>query len=376
MSENDVFCEKVIKELNKVINDPQTTVQSFEIISVPFKQNKSPVRVVDNHLGIESWCLKYVYQYAHRFIINQRRINRYPSLTIVKYLNCAILINPDVATFWNIRRHLVERVQLNLTQEFHFSALVLSKKPKSSEAFFYRRWLYSFQSGEAIDLAVEISLCERCAERKNGNYHAWNHRQWCLQKSPNLLPYEIIKTEKFIRKNVADYSAYYHRHFVLMRLFDLQYFDIHDTNLNELYQFVNANCSLSDDSKINNMNDLALHLLPNISLQSINANKLNSFLYVLNLIIHDLIMMNELTQMHGKYEAFNCYRRIIIKLAIDICRLVNSSNYLMSETFIKNINTVTSQNETGVTQSQIIDVFVKQLDFQDGKNIKFAELFY
>lgn len=120
--------------------------QSFEIISVPFKQNKSPVRVVDNHLGIESWCLKYVYQYAHQFIINQRRLNRYPSLNIVKYLNCAILINPDVSTFWNIRRHLVERVQLSLTQEFHFSALVLSKKPKSSEAFFYRRWLYSFQS--------------------------------------------------------------------------------------------------------------------------------------------------------------------------------------------------------------------------------------
>lgn len=119
--------------------------QTFEIIQVPFKQNKSPIQLVHNHLGIESWCIKYIYQYAHRLIINQRKLNRF-SLSIVKYLNCAILINPDVATFWNVRRQFVEKVQLNLTQEFQFSALVLSKKPKSSEAFFYRRWLYSFQS--------------------------------------------------------------------------------------------------------------------------------------------------------------------------------------------------------------------------------------
>jgi protein prenyltransferase alpha subunit repeat containing protein 1 len=63
--------------------------------------------------------------------------------------NILWLVNPiilDVSTFWNIRRQLVEKVQLEITQEFQFSGLVLSKKPKSSEAFFYRRWLYLFQS--------------------------------------------------------------------------------------------------------------------------------------------------------------------------------------------------------------------------------------
>jgi len=83
-------------------------------------------------------------------IVNQRKLTRFPPNSIVKYLNCAILINPDVSTYWNVRRNLVERVQLNITQEFNFSALVLSKKPKSSEAFFYRRWLYSFQSELAL----------------------------------------------------------------------------------------------------------------------------------------------------------------------------------------------------------------------------------
>jgi protein prenyltransferase alpha subunit repeat containing protein 1 len=225
---------------------------------------------------------------------------------------------------------------------------------------------------------VEISLCERCAERKIGNYHSWNHRQWCLQKNPNLLSYEIIKTEKFIRKNVADYSAYHHRHFVLMRLFDLQYFDIHDTNVPFLYQFVNAHCSsnLPDDSKIDNVNDLAPHLLPNLSLQSINANKFNCFLFVLNLVIHDLYMMNELTEMHGKYEAFNCYRRIIIKLAIDIYRLANGSSYMTNESFIKNIHT-SAAHANAAAPSDFVDALIRELDrLEDEKNVQFAKLFF
>lgn len=231
--------------------------------------------------------------------------------------------------------------------------------------------------GEAIDWSIEVSLCDRCAERKNGNYHAWNHRQWVLQKAPDLLCYEIIKTEKFIRKNVADYSAYHHRHFVLMKLFDLQYFDIHDTNLNdELYQFVNSRL-VPERSKINNVNDLVLNLLPNlpIAASQINRTKLNSFLYLLNLIIHDLKMLSELTELYGKYEAFNCYRRIIIKLAIDACRLVYNTDYLTNEHFVSKKN---SPNIINNAQQplEIVDALVQQLDMSDESNVKFAKLFY
>lgn len=173
---------------------------------------------------------------------------------------------------------------------------------------------------------MEISLCERCAERKKGNYHAWNHRQWCLQKAPNLLSYEIIKTEKFIRKNVADYSCYHHRHFVLMKLFDQQYFDIHDDDVSELYQFVNS--IGPEQPKINNVGDLAAFILPNVQIEAVNAGKLKSFLYSLNLALHDLKMVLELVELHGKYEAFSCYRRIIVKFAIEIIHLADSTDYL------------------------------------------------
>lgn len=102
----------------------------------------------ENNLGLESWCTQHVYEYAHKTIFN-KKIENPKSIhctSIVKYLNCAILINPDVATFWNIRRKLFINNKLNITKEFKFSSIVLSKKPKSNEAFCYRRWLFSFQS--------------------------------------------------------------------------------------------------------------------------------------------------------------------------------------------------------------------------------------
>lgn len=125
---------------------------SFELIPVETNQNnKSPVLHVDHNLGLESWCIKYIYEYAHKEVLKYKtnivHSKQYWNIEdFIKYLNVAILINPDGATYWSLRRWLFEKNQLNQTREFNFSALVLSKKPKSNEAFAYRRWLYLFQS--------------------------------------------------------------------------------------------------------------------------------------------------------------------------------------------------------------------------------------
>lgn len=111
---------------------------------------------VDHNLGLESWCAQHVYDHAHRTLISHRRQTQQQQLrtlqqqqqsdSLAKYLNVALLINPDVTTFWHIRRQLVQKNRLSINKELQFSALVLSMKPKSNEAFAYRRWLYSFQS--------------------------------------------------------------------------------------------------------------------------------------------------------------------------------------------------------------------------------------
>ena len=175
---------------------------------------------------------------------------------------------------------------------------------------------------EAIDWAVEISLSERCAERKNGNYHAWNHRQWVLQKAPDLLKYEIQKTEKFIRKNVADYSCYHHRNFVLSKLFDLQFFDPDDMIYSELFEFINE--PLADPEAINNIEDLIKYLIPSATFH--DANKIKSFLFALNRAVYDLKLIKDLTRLHGIYEAFTCYKRIDVKFAIDLIKFMNGTS--------------------------------------------------
>lgn len=116
---------------------------------MPSNLNKSPVIVaLEHNLGLESWCVTHVYEHSHRKILDNKCLsNKHISNeNFLKYINCAILINPDVSLFWNIRRKLVEKNKLNLTKEFQFSSIVLNRKPKSAESFSYRRWLFSFQS--------------------------------------------------------------------------------------------------------------------------------------------------------------------------------------------------------------------------------------
>lgn len=95
---------------------------------------------VDNHLGLESWCCPIVYRHAHQIILQATKKQPHHHTigmghsepngsgsgdhvqpfnhTLVKYLNCAILINPDVSTFWNARRRLLQKDRLDIRREF------------------------------------------------------------------------------------------------------------------------------------------------------------------------------------------------------------------------------------------------------------------
>lgn len=179
---------------------------------------------------------------------------------------------------------------------------------------------------EAIDWAVEISLTERCAERKAGNYHAWNHRQWVLQKAPNLLMFELTKTEKFIKKNIADYSCFHHRHFVIMKLYSQQYYDLYNSeSTDDIMKLIDI-YSQPHDTKVT-PKDLIPFLLPYCK-NNLNDHKLKSFLFCLNCLAHDIILLKELKEVYGNYETFACYKRVIIKFAIEMLEQANKTDYL------------------------------------------------
>lgn len=311
-----------------------------------------------NHLGLESWCIRLVYHHAHHIIM--AAIKKYPSdssggggdspqshkpaittttttpgmphpfnHTLVKYLNFALLINPDVVTFWNARRRLLQKDRLDIGREFKFAAIVLSKKPKSNEAFSYRRWLFSFQSHESIDWTRELSLTERCSAKSLSNYQAWSHRQWALQKAPFLLQYELATTERFIRKHIGDYSCYSHRQFVLFKMYELGYFeyDINaDTNFVQyaaLIQCLNGIDALDElvqPASVAAWKWLMLILTPQRDFDGDNAvARAKTFLYCMNVAAYDLRFIDEMRQMFGEREAFDCHRRTIAQFMVDKC---------------------------------------------------------
>lgn len=284
--------------------------------------------------------------------------------TLVKYLNCAILINPDVSTFWNARRRLVQKDRLDIRREFKFSSIVLSKKPKSNDAFCYRRWLYSFQSHESIDWTRELSLCERCASKSLSNYQAWAHRQWVLQKAQFLFQYELQTTERFIRKHIGDYSGYYHRQFVLHKMNELKYFEHDPNNDYNLMQYAalieylaGLGCTAAQQLRTQFPSTTTVTMDSNNSPPStpLNGNGnggdnghqtaawqilmpiitpqrdcdfkvdpdvigIKSFLYCMNVAAYDLKFTDELKEMFGYREAFECHRRAIVRFMADKCR--------------------------------------------------------
>lgn len=314
-------------------------------------------------MGLESWCCPIVYKHAHQIILTAIKKNPTHEIsstcdqphpfnhTLVKYLNCALLINPDVSTFWNARRRLLQKDRLDISREFKFSAIVLSKKPKSNDAFFYRRWLFSFQSHESIDWTRELSLCERCASKSLSNYQAWAHRQWVLQKAPFLLQYELQTTERFIRKHIGDYSGYYHRQFVLYQMYELIYFEHEPSNECNLLQYsalINLLSSIgsTDAETIRNLlptstdlqtqpkpiangdyhhmaawKKLTKIILPQRDCDNADNDKIRikSLLYCLNVAAYDLKFTNELKEMFGYREAFEYHRRAVIRFLSEKC---------------------------------------------------------
>lgn len=128
------------------------------MIPVQTNENRSPVILVENNLGLESWCVKHVYDYVHKQVLDYKESgNQYAKLLwnnqeIIRYLNVASLLNPDVSLFWNLRRNLYGHNKLSITNEFKFSEIILSMKPKSSEAFSYRRWLFLFMSEYRVQM--------------------------------------------------------------------------------------------------------------------------------------------------------------------------------------------------------------------------------
>ncbi|KAK3606300.1 hypothetical protein CHS0354_037978 [Potamilus streckersoni] len=277
---------RLLSDLSNVFRkDPDIDEYDFLPVLEP-KQNKSPIILVDHKLGLETWSVKVLYQYAYHTVLNWRNkghpVQFLEPIELINLSRAVLLVNPECSTAWNIRKELIEADDITVLEELKFGALILSKHPKSAEAFSHRKWVLgkfldsflssshdsttsngsacSYEQGlvsmEAIDLSVEfvggmpvvqhgvenghqdlklqpvseyqaqmkaeLRVCEKAAEKYPCNYYAWSHRIWVIQHCHNfciqLLLGELQKTEGWVSKHVSDHSGFHYRQFLLSTL--------------------------------------------------------------------------------------------------------------------------------------------------------------
>ncbi|NWT34844.1 PTAR1 protein, partial [Cardinalis cardinalis] len=207
------------------------------------RYNRSPIVLVENKLGVESWCVKFLLPYVHNKLLLYRQRKQWLNKDELIDITCTLLLlNPDFTTAWNVRKELILSGALNPLKDLHLGKLALTKFPKSPETWIHRRWVLQqlIQENSLPSLATrgnlgaapverihrlvqeEMNVCSEAAGRYPSNYNAWSHRIWVLQHLAKLtvkvLLDELSSTKYWVSTHVSDHSGFHYRQFLLNSL--------------------------------------------------------------------------------------------------------------------------------------------------------------
>ncbi|PBC33777.1 Protein prenyltransferase alpha subunit repeat-containing protein [Apis cerana cerana] len=349
--QDDIFpaAEKILSDIENVVKK-NPSLKSFEIIPAEDNENKSPVFHQEDCLGLASWCVQPLYCYAYRrlFELRQNKHRREEPSTIARWLLGALLLNPDVTTFWNMRRELVRNHKLEASEEFFFSRLVLYHKPKCFEAFAYRRWLLSYilnsKDGHYDPESVESPLCREldiattCAERYASNYHAWSHRRHVLTlRESRGFTYPSLETEwknslAWCQRHVSDYSGLSYRQFLLKKFMfefkelpkepSIKYSDVREQWKEELFVYIKSNIS----EKGNTHQLQRLFNATNAESEATTSSKMKQYTYfhALSYWLEECHANDSAIFLYNDHEALWCHRRFLAYLLVRFMALKHS----------------------------------------------------
>ncbi|NXL15359.1 PTAR1 protein, partial [Setophaga kirtlandii] len=207
------------------------------------RYNRSPIVLVENKLGVESWCVKFLLPYVHNKLLLYRQRKQWLNKDELIDITCTLLLlNPDFTTAWNVRKELILSGTLNPLKDLHLGKLALTKFPKSPETWIHRRWVLQqlIQENSLPSLGTkgnlgaapverihrlvqeEMNVCSEAAGRYPSNYNAWSHRIWVLQHLAKLtvkvLLDELSSTKYWVSMHVSDHSGFHYRQFLLNSL--------------------------------------------------------------------------------------------------------------------------------------------------------------
>lgn len=295
------------------------------IVPVAISQNKSPVIHVSHNICLESWCVKYVYSYAYERLLELRKtVARMKLLgdqskNIKRLLLGVQLINPDVSTFWNMRRELLIEHFLNVNNEFKVTKLILSYKSKSNEAFAYRKWLLKrvllneIHDKVAVDnlMNEELNVCNMTSEKCQSNYHAWCHRIWCLE---NILPacsndrfvllHELVYSEKWISTHVSEHTGFHYRQYIINRLMRIDQLTL------EL-KYTASIDKLFDVKKFTKPQEILIHIF-GVTEHMWNEINVSLISNRLSLLLYELLLNDDLNSLFIDHESIWYHRRYVL----------------------------------------------------------------
>lgn len=192
------------------------------MVPVTEAKNRSPIIHISHNLGIEVWCIKPVFMYCYENCFKLDPMWRKEYLRLEKYTRVALLLNANIATFWNTRKRLIANQLLDIDCDFLLTKLVLSQKPKCVEALSHRRWLLQQVPVNPEWVETELNLCDRISNRMKCNYHAWTHRQWVFSQAIkhqgftlNLWASEFESSSSWTKFHLSDHSGWHYRKFLL-----------------------------------------------------------------------------------------------------------------------------------------------------------------
>ncbi|XP_058551723.1 protein prenyltransferase alpha subunit repeat-containing protein 1 isoform X1 [Neofelis nebulosa] len=238
-----VLVQRVVKDItNAFRRNPH--IDEIGLIPCPeARYNRSPIVLVENKLGVESWCVKFLLPYVHNKLLLYRTRKQWLNKDELIDVTCTLLLlNPDFTTAWNVRKELILSGTLNPIKDLHLGKLALTKFPKSPETWIHRRWvlqqliqetsLPSFVTKGNLGtipaertqrlIREEMEVCGEAAGRYPSNYNAWSHRIWVLQHLAKLdvkiLLDELSSTKHWASMHVSDHSGFHYRQFLLKSL--------------------------------------------------------------------------------------------------------------------------------------------------------------
>uniref|UniRef100_A0A672UBN3 Protein prenyltransferase alpha subunit repeat containing 1 n=1 Tax=Strigops habroptila TaxID=2489341 RepID=A0A672UBN3_STRHB len=238
-----VLVQRVVKDIrNAFQRNPH--IDEIGLIPCPeARYNRSPIVLVENKLGVESWCVKFLLPYVHNKLLLYRQRKQWLNKDELIDVTCTLLLlNPDFTTAWNVRKELILSGTLNPLKDLHLGKLALTKFPKSPETWIHRRWVLQqlIQENSLPSLVTkgnlgaapverihrivqeEMNVCSEAAGRYPSNYNAWSHRIWVLQHlgklTVKILLDELSSTKYWVSMHVSDHSGFHYRQFLLNSL--------------------------------------------------------------------------------------------------------------------------------------------------------------